>query len=117
MLDKVNEFGKVKPLAAAKLSLKLQVALQELERVTAIRAHDRDEVPWAEISKTMGMSSRNWAWERYHSDPVKRKAQRANLVANAVAYKHLRDDNLMTLNAVENSACATPEKPPTEMEE
>lgn len=77
LLDSIVEFSEDKPLAAAKLSLKLQLALRQIERNAVTKANDNGKgVSWTRIGEAMGFGH-SWAWERYKMGPTRQFGKRA----------------------------------------
>lgn len=75
-LDKIVELANERPLAAVKLSLKMQLALRRIERDAAIRSNERFKVSWTKIGEAMGFGHA-WAWERYKMGPTRQFGKRA----------------------------------------
>lgn len=68
-LDHIVTLAEERPLAAVKLSLKLQLALRQIERNAALKANDNGKgVSWKRIGETLGFGH-TWAWERYKTQP------------------------------------------------
>lgn len=68
-LDQIVALAEERPLAAVKLSLKLQLALRQIERNAALKANDSGKgVSWKRIGELMGFGH-TWAWERYKTQP------------------------------------------------
>jgi hypothetical protein len=77
VLDEIVELAEDKPLAAAKLSLKLQLALKQIERNAALKANENGKgVSWTRIGEVMGFGHA-WAWERYKMGPTRQFGKRA----------------------------------------
>lgn len=75
VLDGIVELSKEKPLAAVKISLKLQMALRRIERDAAIRGNERFKISWTKIGEAMGFGHA-WAWERYKMGPTRQFGKR-----------------------------------------
>lgn len=64
-LDQIVTLAEERPLAAVKLSLKLQLALRQIERNAALKANDNGKgISWKRIGEALGFGH-TWAWERY----------------------------------------------------
>lgn len=74
-LDKIVELAEEKPLAVVKLSLKLQLALRQIERNAALKANDNG-ISWTRIGQAIGFGH-TWAWERYKMGPTRQFGKRA----------------------------------------
>lgn len=76
-LDSIVELAEERPLAAVKLSLKLQLALRQIERNAALKANENGKgISWTKIGEAMGFGHA-WAWERYKMGPTRQFGKRA----------------------------------------
>lgn len=99
-LDRIVELSQDRPLAAIKISLKLQLALRRIERNAALRGNQRFKISWTKIGEAMGFGHA-WAWERYNMGPTRAFGRRT---VKWQLTGEMRDDELS-------------EKPPSEVEE
>lgn len=76
-LDNIVELAEDRPLAAVKLSLKLQLALRQIERNAALKANDNGKgVSWTKIGQLIGLGH-SQTWERYKMGPTRQFGKRA----------------------------------------
>lgn len=108
-LDGIVEMAEERPLAAVKLSLKLQLALRQIERNAALKANKNGQgVSWARIGEVLGFGHA-WAWERYKMGPTRRFGKRA---IQTPLTGEMREDELS-----ETSPTEVKEKPETSQTE
>jgi len=70
-LDEIYASREEHPLAAANLSIKLGIALRQIELASVHVAHDGMKISWARIEKLLNLPPR-YAWEHYQRPNPKR---------------------------------------------